>query len=97
MEPSTDENLTRFVEAFHKTGQYVLAYALMDNHSRPPRLMIGDSIAKCHLHVREAWEVGRHDLDSVGVNPDDNPIVPVSQQDPPVRELIKWKRSLLID
>ena len=90
---SSDENLVRFLEAFRKFGRYVLVPAIGD-HARLPRPKLDDAIAKRDLHVREAWEVGRHDLDSIGVTADDDPIVPATQQEPPVRELIEWKRSL---
>ena len=94
MVPASDENLVRFLGAFRKLGRYVLAYALAGDDTRSIRPVFADAIGKRDLNVREAWEVGRHDLDSVGILVDDDPIVPATQQDPPVRELIEWKRSL---
>ena len=94
MEPSSDENLARFLDALRKSGQYVLAHAQRDDDARSQKPIFDDAIGKRDLHVREAWEVGRHDLDSVGVLANDDPIVPATQRDPPVRELIDWKRSL---
>ena len=94
MEPSSDENLERFLDAVRTFGHYVLAHALGDNDPRSPRPIFDDAIGKRDLHVREAWEVGRHDPDSVGILPDDDPIVPATQEDPPVRELMEWQRSL---
>ena len=93
MEPSSDENLFRFLEEFWKVGRYVLAYA-QGGDERPPMLTLDDSILKHDLHVREAWEIGRHDADSIGVMADDDPILPAAQQHASVRELIEWKRSL---
>ena len=93
MAPSSDENLVRFLEEFRNVGRYVLAYA-QEGDGRSPMLMLDDPILKHDLHVREAWEIGRHDADSIGVMIDDDPIIPATQQDPPVRELIEWKRSL---
>ena len=94
MEPSSDENLERFLDAFRKIGHYVLAHMQGDDTARSLRPIFDDAIGKKDLHVSDAWEVGRHDLDSVGVLADDDPIVPATQQNPPVRELIEWKRSL---
>ena len=94
MEPASDENLVRFLGSFQKLGHYVLAYALTDNNTQSIRPIFDDAIGKQDLNVREAWEVGRHDLDAAGVLIDDDPIVPATQQDPPVRQLIKWKRSI---
>ena len=94
MTPSSDENLGRFLEAFRKSGRYVLAYALGGYNARLPRPIFDDAIGKRHLQVREAWEIGRHDLDSVGVLKEDAPIIPATEENPPVRELIEWKRTL---
>ena len=94
MVPTSDENLVRFLGSFRKLGHYVLAYALTGDDTRSIRPIFDDAIGKRELNVREAWEVGRHDLDSGGILVDDDPIVPATQQDPPVRELIEWKRSL---
>ena len=93
MNPSFDENLVRFLDGVRKCGNYLLAYALEDDVSSL-RPILDDAIVKHDLHVREAWEIGRHDADSVGVVEGDDPIVPATQQNPPVRELIEWKRSL---
>ena len=93
MNPSSDEHLVRFLDGVRKCGNYVLAYALEDDVSSL-RPVLDEAIVKHDLHVREAWKIGRHDADSVGVAEDDDPIVPATQQDPPVRELIKWERSL---
>ena len=94
MVPSSDVNLERFLDAFRKFGHYVLAHMEGVDKAGSLKPVFDDTIGKRDLHVREAWEVGRHDIDSVGVLEDDEPIVPANQQAPPVRELIEWKRSL---
>ena len=94
MVPTSDENLVRFLGSFQRLGRYVLAYALIDDDTRSLRRILDDAIGKRDLNIREAWEVGRHDVDSAGILVDDDPIVPATQQDPPVRELIEWMRSL---
>ena len=94
MTPTSDDNLVRFLKAFEKCGLYVLSFAVADAGSPFPRLSLVDALGKRELQVREAWQVGRHDLDSVGITSDDVPVVPAAVQDPPVRELIEWKRSL---
>ena len=94
MTPSSDENLVRFLKAFRKSGRYVLAHALGGDDAQIPMPIFDYAIVKSDLHVREAWEVGRHDLDSVGVLKEDAPIIPATEENPPVRELIEWKRTL---
>ena len=93
MAPVSDKNLVGFLGAFRKHGHYVLARAVTDD-ARSIRLIFDDAIGKRDLNVREAWEVGRHDLDAVGILVNDEPIVPATQQNPPVRELIEWLRNL---
>ena len=94
MEPLSYENLGRFLDAIQKFEHYVLVPALEGDNGRPPKPIFDDMIGKRHLHVKEAWEVGQHDLDSVGVWAEDDPVMPASQVDPPVQELLKWKRTL---
>ena len=45
------------------------------------------------LHLRDAWQVGRNDLDSVGILPSDDPIIPNDQPEAPVLELLRIKRE----
>ena len=93
MNPTSDENLVRFLEGVQKSGDYVLTFALEYNASSL-RPALDDAIVKHDLHVRNAWEIGRHDADSIGVVEEDDPIIPATEEAPPVQELIKWKRSL---
>lgn len=86
MYPSSDQNLTRFLRAYEETGVYYLMPALM-------RDGVVDIIWECgirkrELHVREAWQVGRHDPDAVGIRR--SPIIPPEHRhDAPVLELLQ--------
>ena len=92
MQPSSNENLDRFLESVRKSGLYLLAHAVEDDNSYSIKPIFDDAIVKRQLHVRQAWEVGRHDPDSVGVLTDDDPIIPIDQQNAPVLSLIEWRR-----
>ena len=45
------------------------------------------------LYLRDAWAVGKNDLDSVGILPDDDPIIPADKPNAPVLELLEGKRN----
>jgi len=91
MLPESDHNLREFLNRYETSGQYFLAYAVQRTSSKP-ELLMDTHIGKREVYVREAWTIGRHDIDSVGVLADDDPIVPSEQNNPPVNDLLKWKR-----
>ena len=77
MEPTSSENLRRFLDAYERSGEYALACGFTnpdrrDIHIAPAEL----HMRKCHIHLREAWEVGVHEIDSVGIRGEDDPILP---------------------
>ena len=88
MNPKSDENLTRFLRAYEQTGAYYLMPALMRDGQM--EIIWGHAIAKREVHVREAWQVGRHDPDSAGIQHD--PIIPPEHEtDAPVLELLQLR------
>jgi hypothetical protein len=92
MEPASDANLKAFLSSYEKAGRYVLAHCIRDGESDP--VLVGDNyIGKINLHLRDAWQVGRNDLDSVGILPEDDPIIPAEQPNAPVLELLELKRN----
>jgi hypothetical protein len=50
-------------------------------------------LKKRKLIVREAWQVGRHDVEIAGIKPDDDVIIPTGQADVPVLEVLRWKEE----
>ena len=92
MTPDSSQNLDSFLHAYGHFGAYFVAPAVVDSSGQYPE-SIGDlSLQKSELIVREAWEIGSNDLDGVGILPDDQPILPDGISDPPVNELLEWKR-----
>ncbi len=92
MEPSSDENLRAFLSSYEGMGRYILAHCIQDDGSEP--VFVGENyIGKFKLHVRDAWQIGRNDLDSVGILPSDDPIIPNDQPEAPVLELLGLKRQ----
>jgi len=92
MEPSSSRHLDAFLANYNTAGTYWLGHSLGSDASNP-ELVLDDAILKRELHLRDAWEVGRNDLDGVGVLPRDDPVIPADHPDAPVLELLRWKQE----
>jgi hypothetical protein len=53
----------------------------------------GLEVQKRQVRICPAWQIGEHNLDGVGILPDDTPIVPEGDPDPPVLRLLEQKRT----
>ena len=93
MEPLSEHNLNRFLRSYDICGGYFLGHAVQLDGQSQPVAALDNCIAKRELHIREAWEIGRNDPDGVGIQEDDDPIIPQGQEDAPVLELLCWKRT----
>jgi len=93
MEPTSDLNLERFLHSYEAFGGYYLVPAVAKGELSEPDVIWDYYLIKRELHVREAWEIGRHDVDSAAIHEDDAPIIPTGQKSPPVIELLRWKRE----
>jgi tetratricopeptide (TPR) repeat protein len=93
MTPPNSSNLDNFLNNYARAKSYALTYALPPSGGQPPQLASRSWIVKAHLHVREAWQIGRNDLESSGLQPDDDPVIPPDQPDAPILELLSWKRE----
>lgn len=93
--PNGDTNLKLFIQKYREFGGcYYVASAPFEPGASEPKPDLQTLILKRELNIREAWEIGRHDSDMVGIRPDDDVIIPRGQKDAPVLELIKWKREI---
>ena len=92
MEPSSDENLKRFLGNYQVWGGYILSYGF----ERDGTLEFAreNYLLKKHLVIREAWEVGWNDIDRLAINENDDPIIPEGQQEAPVLKLLSKRRTL---
>jgi len=94
MVPITSTNLQLFLESYAAKGEYLLAPAIGRGSETFPDLLADVGIVKRRLRVREAWQIGRNDLDIVGVDGDDDPIIPPEQTArAPVLAVLRWKRD----
>lgn len=90
MEPASDTNLVTFLEAYRKAGRYLLVPAIKHGDDFVPELKGG--IEKRAVFVYDAWQLGPDDPDGIGVELDDDPIIPADQENAPVLELLRRRR-----
>lgn len=95
MEPASSVNLEKFLQSYETFGSYYLVPAIARRALSESELLMDYYLVKRELYVREAWEIGRHDVDSVAIFADDVPIIPAGQENPPVLSVLRWKREKL--
>lgn len=82
------QNLEMFCEHLRACGAYFLVPAFL-NASGIPELHMELAILKQKFHVREAWQIGPHDVDAMAIRPSDDVIIPEGETAPPIHELTK--------
>lgn len=85
-------NLEMFLSEQKKWGGYFIVPSIINAENKPEFLM-DLAIAKRKIVIREGWQVGRHDIDSMGIQADDDVIIPEGEEDAPVLELIRWRQQ----
>jgi hypothetical protein len=95
MTPSSTQNLDRFLAAYEQIGAYLVGIGEVNPHLPTlPEPMRHGYVLKKTLQVRDAWTIGINDMDSAGVTPEDDVLIPADRQnDAPVLELLKWKQG----
>ena len=91
MEPLSPDNLDRFLNAYNASKMFFLAPVFtvgetIDSSSLD--LELDSRIAIRQIHVRQAWEIGRNDIDAVAVKKGDVPIIPKNVKNAPVLEIL---------
>jgi hypothetical protein len=90
LEPTTTENLDRFLKEYQRFGMYLL----MPATGNPPKFMARLYFAKKELIVRDAWQIGENDPDLLALLNDDDPVVPPYITKPPVIQALKTVRAM---
>jgi len=88
MTPSTTTNLDAFLENLRRTDAFFLAPGFVDPGTNVPSFERGLTVFCKQLNVRNAWEVGPHDVDASGIFEDDDILIPAGISNPPVLERI---------
>jgi len=92
MEPDSNANLSAFLNRYQAEGRYTLAHSIRKGDSGA-EFVCENYIGKYKLHLVEAWQVGRNDLESLAILPDDDPIIPPDQPNARVLEVLGIKRE----
>jgi hypothetical protein len=66
MEPENSANLSRFLEAYEKCGEFYLMPAVASSDGAP-EILHGLAILKRHISIKEAAKVGQHDIEAMGL------------------------------
>ena len=92
MQPTSSLNLERFIEAYKFQGRFVLAPADQKGENQPD-ILIEEGILKQKLEIRNAWEIGLHDLDRVHIHKGvRDPIVPENIEEPPIASILQHQK-----
>lgn len=91
MEPMTSHNLERFLAAYRRYGGFFLVSAQAGS---PPTPDYNLCLFRRQLDIRPAWQITENDLDMMVLQEDDDPIVPATVSDPPVKNALERIRTL---
>ncbi len=92
MEPQSSFNLNRFLADYERHGRFGFASGVIEG-LQMKSVNFGAVLGLKNLVVKDAWEIGRHDPDSVALLADTEPIIPEGVVAPPVDEFLAWRRS----
>ncbi len=94
MTPTDSRNLDMFLSEFHRLKRFKLVAARMVSKTAAPEPVSDISIEKFDIVVRPAWTISENDPDSLALNPDDPPVVPMDQANPPVLNALEQRAKL---
>ena len=92
MDATQPSNLTNLISGFKHFGEYLLCPAIYkaDGSIQP---FSESGILKKSLIIKEAWEIGENDLDSVVIKKGDTPNIPSHVKNAPVLAVLKRKNT----
>jgi hypothetical protein len=91
LNPNSDKNLNDLIKAFDHFKQFRLTPAKVSDGGKSVQPIFEKSIIVKEIVIKHAWEFGVGDIDSSGIMKSDNPIIPDSESNAPVIELLKSK------
>jgi hypothetical protein len=92
MDANTSDNLDRFLESRAAVDAFFLAPAFVSpefDGTQTPEFEMELRILIHSVIVRDAWEIGVRDIDSMGIQKGDTPIIPEGVENAPVYDLLK--------
>jgi hypothetical protein len=86
-------NMERFAKLVKEVSRFTIVPVELSAGSNREAMNLEFGIELKTLNVREAWEIGEHDRDSMGIRLDDDPIIPPDIHDAPVEKMLSQRRS----
>ncbi|MFW9879784.1 MAG: hypothetical protein ACFFG0_42460, partial [Candidatus Thorarchaeota archaeon] len=92
IEAKSPENLNNLISAFknYKTFRFCPAELTLNVNKIHPYDEY--SIVKKEITIRNAWEIGIHDIENIAIKPGDNPIIPENVNNAPVLEVLRQRK-----
>ena len=91
MTPGNPRNLEGFLASYTRFGYFTLAPFFIDIKTGKPEAMNECGFKMRELTVKNAWEIGIHDLEMTAIEATDNPVIPHDISDIPVLDVLKMK------
>ena len=91
MTPTDSRNLNMFLSEFHRLKRFKLVAAHMVSKTMAPEPVCEIAIEKFDIVVRPAWTISENDPDSSALDPDNPPVIPIDQANPPVLKALAQK------
>ncbi len=93
MNPSSPKTLNDLISFFNILKNYTLFPARFKDGGKGIEPFWDKGISKVTLTVKDAWQVGEDDFDSIAIKDTDNPIIPEGMDNAPVLKLLKRMKS----
>jgi len=93
MEASTSENLDRFLDSYNMLHEYFFAPAVVVGDLSTSPKFLNEYLIKRDIFVRNAWEIGKNDLDRIAIHGDDDIFIPDGEKNAPVVKLLQDKNK----
>ena len=91
MTPTDSRNLNMFLSEFYRLKRFKLVAAHMVSKTTAPEPVSEIALEKFDIVVRPAWTISENDPDSSALDPDDPPVIPMDQANPPVLKALEQK------
>lgn len=93
MNPTSSKNLDDLVSMYNQLKYFILIPAEFDSENLRVRPFFNLGIKKNEISIRNAWEIGDHDPDMPCIKKGDDPVIPDSEVDPPIKRLLDRLRK----
>ncbi|TYB32725.1 MAG: hypothetical protein FXF49_10035 [Flexistipes sinusarabici] len=84
MNANSPENLNNLLDLFNRLKKYKLYPAKISQNGNDIKPFIEKGILKTTLTIKDAWEIGKNDVDRVVIRENDKPIIPDGNTNAPV-------------